>query len=129
MARRNKTKSGKRGAIQTQTPGVQQQPLRKVDAAEVRRLVSNIRAGTKLSFTYKREEPRVVLYLMGMLEAGILTTDKPGLMKMLIYAISESRSWDHDRNRTFEVRTTDSFDIDWFVDRVGSEVESFEVLK
>ena len=121
MARHSKTKSSKRAAIQNQPPTV------KVNATEVRRLVSNVPAGTLLRFTYKRQYPQVAGYLGGMIDKGVISVDSP-MVKVLIHAITVSGSWDSDRNRTFEVRTTDKFDVDWFVDRVGSDVESFEVL-
>ena len=99
-----------------------------MNQTEVRKLVSDVPAGTRLRFTYKREETGVLSYLVGLINSGIITADNPDAVKSLCIAINASGDWERDENRTFEVLTTDQFDVDWFVQRVGREVESFEVL-
>ena len=124
MARHNKTKSSKRAAAAANPPASAQ----RIDSVAVREMVSGVPAGTKLRFTYKPQYTQVVFYLAGMIDAGVISVDNPLAVKLLVYAIVESGDWAYDRNRTFEVQTTDKFDVDWFVGRVGSDVESFEVV-
>ncbi len=99
-----------------------------MDANEVRKVVSDVPAGTKLRFTYKREETGVLSYLRAMIEGGMLTTFNNNAVLSLCIAVVDTSDWDADQNRTFEVETADKFDVDHFVARVGRELESLEVL-
>lgn len=99
-----------------------------MDANEVRRLVSNVPKGTRLRFTFWPQNITALTFVIGMLNSGMITVENPNFVKALCFTIILVGNWADDQNRTFEVRTTDSFDVDWFVHNIGSALESLEVL-
>ena len=99
-----------------------------MNITEVKNLVSDKPEGTRLQFTYKPEAIGALSYLEGLFNSDIITADNPGEVTALCSAIRASGDWEGDQNRNFEVLTTGKFDVEWFAQRVGRDIESLEIL-
>ena len=89
-------------------------------------VVKAVGVGNRIKITYKDNAIPTLPYLIGMYNAGLFTLEDPGLS--LLYAIVRSQKWDREQNKTFLLVITESFDLEWFVDRLHWDVESVEVI-
>ena len=84
--------------------------------------------GTTLRLTYKEDCTFDPFYLVGMAGAEAIQFVNP-MDRATIMAVQRSKNWGHSSNRTIEVVTTETFDLEWFVDRVARPLESLEVVE
>lgn len=81
----------------------------------------------KLRITFKREKTGDLMYLLGMISSGIITLN-PG-DHAVVMAVSQSRDWEFDDNRTMNVTMTPSFREEFFVGRLARALEKIEVVR
>lgn len=97
--------------------------------ADVEALVSDVPPGTVLRLTFKDEAAvfAELPYLQGLVRAEKITMELVDFIMLL--AVAQSRDWGAlKETRELTVRTTATFDVEWFVDRMSRPLERLEVL-
>ena len=93
---------------------------------EVRKLIEGVSTERRtLTLVFNQGGIPELKYLWGMLRSGTLTTQP--VQAVVITAIVETSAWDGNFNRKVEVKASQTFDPDWFVDRLSSGLESLSV--
>lgn len=83
--------------------------------------------GTKrMRLTFKRDALTDVSYLLGMVNGKIIEITSGD--QLILTAVLQSRSWDRDQNRTVVVTMTDTFDAEWFTERMRRALEKIEAV-
>jgi len=80
----------------------------------------------KVKITFKREATIEVNYLLVMARSGIIQLNNGD--EMTFMAVSQSKDWGGDRNRTTTLTLTDQFDENWFVGRMDHALEKIEAV-
>lgn len=82
--------------------------------------------GLRVKITFDKDCAFDVNYLIGMVEGGIVKVSQSDYAILL--AVSASKDWGSERNRTVELELTDKFNEDWFVDRLARPLDKIEIV-
>lgn len=81
----------------------------------------------KVRITFMQEAVIEVSYLLGMARSGIVQLNNGA--EMTLMAVSQSKDWGDDQNRTTTLILTDRFDENWFVERMYDALEKIEAVR
>ena len=95
---------------------------------EVADIVAGVPIGTKLELLYGERFISDPVYLLGMVNEGIILFDDPD-QSIFIYAVFVSGYWSDPRNKRIVVITTSDFDEEWFVDRTAHALEALRIVE
>lgn len=85
------------------------------------------RDGTrKMRLTFRKDALRDVSHLLGMISNKMIRID-PG-SQLILTAVLQSGRWDREENRIVVVTMTDTFDAEWFTDRMRRALEKIEAV-
>lgn len=99
-------------------------PMREQITSAIRRALQGTR---KARVTFKREAGVLATAsLLHMVDGGSISLTESGYM--VLFAVVLSGKWCGDRNRTYEVTLTSTFDENRFVNKMSSALEKIEVV-
>lgn len=95
---------------------------------EVRLLIQGVPSGTVLKLVYKMDSPEALRHLIGMMVSGIIEDDPETLAQAR--EVGLSGKWGKGQNPNhISLKTTEKFNVEWFVSRVAYPLESLIVEK
>lgn len=99
--------------------------MSKITSSQVREVVIKAPPETKLKLTFSRDAIADLSYLLGM-NGKIITMPESSLT--LLLAIISSKDWGGDANRILEIEMLPSFDVEWFVGRLGRRLDAISII-
>lgn len=96
--------------------------------SEMEAMLHGLPTGTTLRCVFKKECVGDVVYLWGMIRNDCVVSPRD---ENFVAAIVVGNQWGTDPGpggRTIEVKTTETFNIDWFAGRMARALETFEII-
>jgi hypothetical protein len=104
---------------------------KRIIGSDIREKISNIldktAAGTLLRVTFKPEGAVELMYLVGMLRAGFITTTREW-DDIGIFCVAESKRWEHvERTFVFRIVRWGESEREWFEKRLERAIEDIDI--